>query len=247
VGDVAWDLRQHEGREHEWRIRLWEEGGAVVAWSWLRVPSGTLDFDVRADRPELLDKVLAEPDAQTTFAFADDEELRAALARHGFRRPGEAMHFHVRDLVDPLPAPLRLPEGFRYRTVGDADLAERVAIHRDVWAPSRVTEASYATVRQTWPYRGSLDCVIEAPDGIFAAYCLVWPDDENAVGELEPVGVREQFRRRGFGAAVCTYALDRLHEEGGKQAVVYSATEPATALYRTLGFERHGTMVGYSR
>ena len=67
-----------------------------------------------------------------------------------------------------------------------------------------------------WPYRGSLDCVVEAPDGRFAAYVLVWPDDENGVGELEPVGVREEFRRRGLGSAVCTFALRRLYEEGGR-------------------------------
>ena len=31
VGDVAWGLRQHEGRENEWKIRLWVEDGRVVA------------------------------------------------------------------------------------------------------------------------------------------------------------------------------------------------------------------------
>jgi ribosomal protein S18 acetylase RimI-like enzyme len=98
-----------------------------------------------------------------------------------------------------------------------------------------------------WPYRGSLDCVVEAPDGSFAAYCLVWSDDENRVGEFEPVGVREQFRRRGLGSAVCTFALQRLHEEGGREAIVYCQTVPACELYRSLGFRVHATVVGYSR
>ena len=31
IGDIAWGLRQHGGREQEWRIRLWEEDRAVVA------------------------------------------------------------------------------------------------------------------------------------------------------------------------------------------------------------------------
>jgi GNAT superfamily N-acetyltransferase len=246
VGDVAWGLRQHEGREREWRIRLWEEEGDVVAWSWLKGATGALELDVRADRRELLDEILAEPDARTAFAFADDAELRAALERHGFARAGEQMHFLVRELPEP-PPERPPPEGFRCRTVGPTDLAERVAVHRDVWAPSRVTESSYANVRATWPYRGSLDCVVEAPDGRFAAYALVWPDDENAVGELEPVGVRAEFRRRGLGAAACTYALRRLHEEGGRRAVVYCVDEPACGLYRALGFRRHATLVGYSR
>ncbi len=50
IGDIAWGLRQHEGREQEWRIRLWEEDGAVVAWSWLKGDTGKLEIDVRADR-----------------------------------------------------------------------------------------------------------------------------------------------------------------------------------------------------
>jgi ribosomal protein S18 acetylase RimI-like enzyme len=89
--------------------------------------------------------------------------------------------------------------------------------------------------------------VIEAPDGRFASYCLCWPDDENRVGELEPVGTREEFRRRGLGAAVCTFALRRLHEEGGLQAIVYCATEQACALYESIGFRIHASLVSYSR
>jgi hypothetical protein len=47
-----------------------------------------------------------------------------------------------------------------------------------------------------WPYRGSLDCVIEAPDGRFASYALVWPDDENGVGLFDPVGTRVRTMNR---------------------------------------------------
>jgi GNAT superfamily N-acetyltransferase len=90
-------------------------------------------------------------------------------------------------------------------------------------------------------------CVIEAPDGRFAAYALLWPDDENGVGELEPVGVREEFRRRGLGAAVCTYALRRWYDEGGRQSIVYCLTDDARALYESLGFRLHATMRAYSR
>jgi ribosomal protein S18 acetylase RimI-like enzyme len=242
VGDIAWQWRQHTGRESEWRIRTWDD----VAWSWLRVESGNLDHDVHPEHRHLLDEILAEPDARQAWAFEDDAELRATLARHGFEKPGEVTHFLVRDL-DTAPELPELPEGFRYRTVEDADLPERVAIHRDVWAPSRVTEESYANVRASWPYRTTLDCLVEAPDGRFAAYALLWPDDENSVGELEPVGVREEFRRRGLGAAVCTFALRRWHEEGGRQAIVYCLSGEAKALYESIGFRNHATLVAYAR
>lgn len=246
VGDIAWGLRQHEGREHEWKIRLWRDGDRVVAWSWLKSATGALEVDVQPGRLDLLDEILSEPDARTAFAFEDDDELRRALASNGFVEPGERMFFLERPLLDRPPL-LPLPVGFRARTVEPGDLPERVAVHRDVWAPSRVTESSYATVMAEWPYRRSLDCVVEAPDGRFAAYCLVWPDDENRVGELEPVGVRDEFRRRGLGAAVCTFALARLHDEGGRRAIVYCMSDSACALYESIGFRVHATLVGYSR
>jgi ribosomal protein S18 acetylase RimI-like enzyme len=239
VGDLAWQLWQHAGREHEWEIRTWGED----AWSWLRLPTGLLDFDVAADRPELLDEVLAEPRARSAWGF---EELRPALERHGFATPGQSMHFNVRELEEAPDLPT-LPEGFSYRILRDGDLAGRVAVHRDVWAPSRVTEESFACVQRAWPYRASLDCVVEAPDGRLAAYAHLWPEDETGVGELEPVGVREEFRRRGLGAAVCTFALRRWHEEGGRRAIVLCESEPACALYESIGFRRHATLVEYSR
>jgi ribosomal protein S18 acetylase RimI-like enzyme len=247
IGDVAWGLRQHEDREDEWKIKLWIEGGRTVAWSWLKQDGPSLlEHDVHPDHLDLLDDVLVEPAAQVAPAFEDDAERREALARHGFTEPGKPMHFLVRDLAEPPELP-ELPEGFRCRTVVADDVPERVSIHREVWAPSRVTESSYAQVRAAWPYRESLDCVVEAPDGRFAAYCLCWPDDENRVGEFEPVGTRPEFRRRGLGAAVCTFALRRLYEEGGRQAIVYCATEPACALYQSIGFRIHASVVYYSR
>jgi ribosomal protein S18 acetylase RimI-like enzyme len=246
VGDLAWGLRRRGGRELDWRIRLRSEGDRVVAWSWLQGEGGRLEYDVHPQHVHLLDELLAEPAASSAFAFEDDRERRAAVERHGFREPGEAMHFLVRDLTRP-PDQAELPPGFRCRTVDDADLTERVDVHRDVWAPSDLTESSYAGVRMQWPYRASLDCVVEAPDGRFVAYALLWPDDEHGVGELEPVGVRDEFRRRGLGAAVCSYALRRWHEQGGRQAIVYCRTEAARALYKSLGFRVHTTLREYTR
>src|SRR4051794_7821709 len=85
VGDVAWGLRQHEGREAEWKIRLWVEDGRVVAWSWLKGDGrARLEHDVHPDHLHLLDEILADAEAKVAFAFDDDEPRRTALAAHGF-------------------------------------------------------------------------------------------------------------------------------------------------------------------
>ncbi len=251
VGDLAWGFRSTPSRERGWRIRLWEEDGGVVAWSWLRDdPHGVnLDHDIhpRHRGGPVHDELLAgAADAATAWAMDGDEQTLAAFARHDFVAARAGATFHVYDLPEPPDVP-PLPEGFRLRTVEAADLAERVAVHRDVWAPSRVTEESYARVTATWPYRPSLDCVVEAPGGSFAAYCLAWLDERNGVGELEPVGTREEFRRRGLGAAVCRYALVSLYEEGARQAIVYSFNDRAAALYDSLGCRRYTRVLPYAR
>lgn len=159
----------------------------------------------------------------------------------------------VRPLRD-LPEPVSLPAGFRVRHIsGEADLARRVAVHRaafSVLRPSRVTEQSYREVMAAWPYRPELDWVVEAPDGRFAAACLIWLDEANGVGELEPVGTDPTFWRMGHARAVCLAALHALARHGADIAVVASremeGLPSAPALYRSIGF-RAATQVAVLR
>jgi hypothetical protein len=133
-------------------------------------------------------------------AFDGEAVTYEALLAAGFRpTERDAFASMALDLRSGLPEPV-LPPGFQARhVVGAADLGRRVAVHRAAFSPSRVTEASYANVMAAWPYRPELDWVVEAPDGRFAAFCLVWLDERNGTGELEPVGTHPAFRRRGLG------------------------------------------------
>ena len=109
----------------------------------------------------------------------------------------------------------QLPDGYRLRNVaGDADLERRVDVHRAAFHPSKVTVPAYRHLRTLPPYREELDLVVEAPDGSFAAYALVWLDEENGVGELEPVGTHPAHQRLGLGKAVCLEACRRLRGSG---------------------------------
>jgi GNAT superfamily N-acetyltransferase len=231
VGDLAWWVHRPPAKR-----RLWLEGERCVAWAWLNPPA-TLEYEVHPDNraalvPELLEwfETEAEGELLTTYVLEGDSLT-------GYERGERTFTYYVCDLVDrPAAQP---PEGFALHTVGPDDFAERVAVHRAVWEPSRVTEDVYRRVMQTWPYRADLDCVVEAADGRFAAYALCWYDDVNSVGELEPVGTHPDFRRQGLGAAVCRYALQRLRDVGARQAIVYALDSPARALYEHVGFARH--------
>ena len=101
-----------------------------------------------------------------------------------------------------------------------------------------MTELSYRNVMRSNTYRAELDTVVVAPDGTFAAFCLCWFDEENRVGELEPVGTHPRYQRMGFARAACLAALARLKALGGDAAIVYRSggDEVAASLYGSLGF-----------
>jgi ribosomal protein S18 acetylase RimI-like enzyme len=258
IGDLAWQRNEHTGREPDWPTALWEAGDEVLAWGWAELP-GTLALQVDPDHPDLAGAVLdwfsgIATAAELTVTVLDTEiQLIAALEQHGYtRRPAPFVYCHMSHALGDLPVPV-LPEGFRARPVsGDADLAGRVAVHRAAWHPSRVTEVSYRNVMSAWPYLSNLDWVIEAPDGRLVAYCLIWLDEANGVGELEPVGTDPEFRRRRLAHAVCLAAMHALRQAGGTQAVVYPVLDhPAhpgpIRLYRGLGFRPYAHTITFAR
>jgi ribosomal protein S18 acetylase RimI-like enzyme len=109
----------------------------------------------------------------------------------------------------------------------------------------------YETVRREAPWRAELDCVVVDPDDAVAAYALAWLDEQNLVGELEPVGVRAEDQRRGLGRAICLFALQRLREAGAETALVGSRGDDAypgpRALYESIGFRELWRDLVYSR
>ena len=251
VGDVTWSLYQHEP-ELAWPklVQIFERDGAPVAFGILWLPQ-TLQCSVHpAHRDDEVYDALLEWFAGAAGEELDggldvqllesDHALAAALARHGYVSNPEAPVFEhrVRSLGEPVEE-TRLPSGYALRQVGDDDVERRVEVHRAAFHPSKVTVPAYRALQELPPYRADLDVVVEAPDGSFAAYALVWLDEENGIGELEPVGTHPGHQRLGLGKAVCLEACRRLRALGADTAVVYSlGGYHAGRLYAAAGFEQ---------
>jgi ribosomal protein S18 acetylase RimI-like enzyme len=254
VGDLPWRRFSVPGREATYPTRLWEEDGEVVAWAWLSLPDELEVLATPGRLPALLDEAIAWADTRAgrpvkVDSLDADTRLRALLEERGYGpEEGDELYTHARRL-DGLPAP-SVPDGYALRHVRlPDDLAARVAVHRTAFGsperPSRVTEESYAAVAGWGTYREGLDWVATAPDGSFAAFCLTWLDEENRIGELEPVGTHPEHRRRGLATAACTAAMHALRESGADTAVVLAQTDEARALYRSLGFAEVGRHTWY--
>jgi mycothiol synthase len=253
-GDIVWRLFQNLTIDPTTAVRLFEDdAGALVGFVWLHPPQA-FELHVLPDSPgrdALLAEMVswAESRLGPTKAFhvevpAPQEWLRAALAGRGYRDTGAADYvLNHRVVRDPLPAPV-LPDGATIRPVRLDDPAEveaRVALHREVWHPSRFTVDGYARLRTKPVYRPDLDLVAVTPQGDLASYCIVWWDPATRTGEFEPVGTSERFRGRGYGTALMRDGLRRLRSLGAEQAIVLSATreesKPSRRLYASAGFD----------
>lgn len=275
VGDLAWDRFQHVGREAEWPTLLWEDQGTAIGWAWAR-RCGELYLCVDPRYPRIAAQALewfdsVELDVAVDEAAGADESgavrsvtilegetvLADALSEQGYACPQlcdpavDPDYRHMRRPVHDVSVP-ELPAGFTACPMSDGiALAERVAVHRAAFHPSRVSEESYRAVAAAWPYDPALDWVILTPDGRAAAYCLIWYDAEHGVGELEPVGTHPDFRRLGLAGAVCRYAMRALYEAGGHTAIVYPPGRknyPLPArLYASIGFRDYARTLTFTK
>jgi ribosomal protein S18 acetylase RimI-like enzyme len=224
----------------DWAARLWFDDGRLVAWGWLS-RGEELEFQVRPSHGSLLDEILDWARPTELLVRADRPAAIERIRAHGLEHaPGEPWmrvnRRSLRDLEEPSP-----PAGYRVTTMAEhGDFASRSAAHRTAFSPSRFTDEVYAVVRETWPYRADLDCVVVAPDGSVAAYALAWLDELNGLGELEPVGTHEDHRGLGLGRAVNLFALRRLRDEGATEALVQCRGDEAypipRKLYESVGF-----------
>ncbi len=97
-----------------------------------------------------------------------------------------------------------------------------------------------------------LDLVAVAPDGSLAAFCVCWLDknsDGGPKGQIEPLGVHEDYRGLGLGRAILCEGLRGLYTCGADG--VYVETDnyrnAAMELYEAVGFRVIRDVLAYRK
>ena len=267
VGDIDW-WRWGPGASpgETYHAQLWwDEHHELAAILWPETSWGQdmqVDLLVRPTYRGIEDEMLAWAEAQqraastgtslrlTTWAFTRDAVRTALFRKRGYTRTDEGLVYMSRSLEQPPPQRI-LPPGYSIRSVrADEDIIQRVAVHRAAFAPSQISEDGYSLlVREASTYRANLDLVVVAPDGSFAAFCLIWLDTANALGVFEPVGCHPGHQRRGLTRAVIEEGLRRLHDLGARAASLNShrGDEAATRLYASTGFQEIDCMEAWQK
>jgi len=247
VGDLDWWRWTDPDVDAGPRLQVWYEGDRLLgfAFPWVgqveifTTPDHrTLEWSMfewaERNRPP---EAPGEWITMETWCFEDDGFRIDVLRERNYTRTDKFINWAGRLLSDPMPeAPL--PVGYAIRQMRGEEIRERVAVHRNAFWPSRMTEERYANIMRAPTYRPELDLVVTAPDGSFAAFLNAWYDPSNCIGIFEPVGCHSGHRQRGLARALVVEGMRRLKKEGAYGAFVASGgrNAAANALYDTTGF-----------
>ena len=132
--------------------------------------------------------------------------------------------------------------GLSVRRAGPAALAAVLAVDRAAFGGPADQDAPEDDLGQAWlqPHLASpqVEVALAALDGapVATAYCVRSAGRAGPAAGLGGVAVVQQARRRGVGAAVSSWLLQRAVDAGARWAHLSPDTEQAARVYRRLGF-----------
>ena len=244
-------------------IGLWVNAeGQLLAWVVMQTPFWTIDYVYHPDADTNLHRrllawadhrarqVLDTPSERPSWfvmAFASQTDRIRDLEEAGFvsqANVGKDAWSKVlmqRSVQVPV-ADYALPAGFIIRPLaGENEVEAYVQLHRAVFESKNMTAEWRTRALRRPEYLSDLDLVAVAPDGRLAAFCICWLDKNSEgkpSGQIEPLGVHEDFRRLGLGRAILSEGLRRLYLCGADRIYVETDKYRNAALefYKSMGF-----------
>lgn len=249
-------------------IGLWQDdGGHLLAWAVLQSPFWMIDYAIHPQAPpSSLSTILQWADHQAHslvsspfgrpawFVPVPDGmvDVEHALEAIGFagqtvvENPWSMVTMVLDQSVALPPCPVRSP--YRLRPLqGEAEVATYVALHRTVFESTNMTEDWRRRTLHHQSHDPNLDLVIEDPAGDVVAFCIGWlatlPESPTnptptIVGQIEPIGVREDARRHGLAWPILVEMIHRLRALGAQNIYVQTDNyrDRAFAFYQSVGF-----------
>jgi ribosomal protein S18 acetylase RimI-like enzyme len=268
TGDLSWWMFYSDYGDSHWHthITIWEYDG--ITYGWTLFDPNWCSFDVyvlpelrgSATEDRILDwsidcltKIVRVQDGteiQTIWVAEHDDKRIQQLENRGFRRDKHLMWYLECRLESPIPEP-HIPTGFGIRKVaGNDDIKQRAAAAHQAFGSKQSFDqywSRYQHFVDSPVYDSSIDLVTVAPQGVFASFCIAWPDPVNHIGLFEPVGTHPNFQSQGLGKVVVTEGLRQLQNCGMQRAevCVENSNQAALGLYQAVGFQKQYQLFTY--
>jgi mycothiol synthase len=244
-------------------VALWTDiEDNLVAWAVMQTPFWTVDYAYApGSAPDLHRRILAWADERArqlvgtpnghpawfVNVLGGQEDRVRDLEGLGFACQAAVPKDPWSDVLlwCPVSTPLlspTLPEGYTIRPLaGVQEVPAYVTLHRSVFESTVMTVAWRLRTLECPEYLPDLDLVMVAPGGALVAFCVSWVGTDaegKRCGQIEPLGVRADLRRKGLGRAILSEALWRLRlkEVSGTLIQTEAYRGPALSLYESVGF-----------
>ena len=246
-------------------MTLWEDDLGLAAWLLVDPSHKSFDAQVRPDlrcsdlerevlelaydrTTELMRQYEIESDCVYADAFRGDTARRELLVALGWELADETPYVLNRTKINSVVVP-NLPDGYSFKSANEIEDAAALAdVHNAAFGPIWTPEL-YKQVMEAPGYEPERELVIQAPDGTFVAFSIIWFDSLNRTGLFEPVGTHKDYQRRGFGRAIVLYGMQHMASAGMEFATVshFGDNEAARGLYHASGFKTWHMLDSYKK
>ena len=241
--------------------------GALGGWAIMQTPFWTIDYACHpAAAAALHSQILSWADARARLivgtpsgrpmwfvnVFTGQHDRIHDLEAEGFASQADVGENSWTKVLmrrwgqQPIP-PSPLPAGFTIRPLGGEDeVAAYVTLHQAAFQSKNMTVPWRRRTLSRPEYVPGLDLVAVAPDGRLAAFCIGWLNQNSPkgigtsiTGQIEPLGVHEDFQHQGLGRCLLSEVLRRQQQQGAEWVYVETDNyrDAAFALYTSMGFE----------
>lgn len=248
-GDLGWNSRKGAAATAA-ALRIWSAGNQVLAVGLLDGPQLLrIAINPHQGRAEQLARQLAidvdDPQrgvldaGHATIETRGAERFSGLLVEHGWQLD-ELWTPLRRDLSNPVPA-----TAIRVEIIGPSQADAFVEVHSSAFRDTPLTPEERSAYSSAWrtmitgPFRTSARTLAAFDDhGKAVAVVTVWSAGHGRPGLVEPMGVHQDHRGRGYGTAITVAAASALREMGASSAVVgaESSNLGAVATYLAAGF-----------
>ncbi|MCF7794187.1 MAG: GNAT family N-acetyltransferase [Candidatus Cloacimonetes bacterium] len=176
------------------------------------------------------------------FVYEDDEPLLELIQKRGYEKREEVSSSHLEYQITG-KYNWHLPHGFTLHTMQGCDrIAERCEIFgRSFNHPNQEdwpSVFSYQELQKAPDYYAENDFFITAENDKMVAQAIVWYDEVNKIGHLEPLGTHPDHRGKKLAQELMNACFARLQELGATKMPMTGGFDP---FYKAIGFKKKRT------
>lgn len=215
---------------------------------------GEIFIQRHPDYPELLEEMLKYGEINFLdkskkkvhlFIYDDDEDLLKIVKKRGYEKREDASSSHLEYQITG-KYEWNLPDGYSLHTMQGSDrIADRCEIFGRSFNHTGPEEwpsvFSYQELQKAPDYHTANDFFITDKNDNMVAQAIVWYDNVNKIGHLEPLGTHPDHRGKKLAQELMVACFARLQELGATKMPMTGGFDP---FYKAIGFKKIRT--GYA-